>query len=486
MRLLKLQSMKKSSYNVGFTSQENELSATQLPVKGAIPEWLGGSLIRTAPSKFEVGKSNYRHWFDGLAMLHKFSFSRGQVNYTCKFLQSHAFQEATKKNRIVYGEFGTDPCQDLFQRVFSLFRGPDPTDNGCVNINQYGNKLTANTETPKPVSFNLENLETLGTFQYEDNLGGQLTIVHPHYDKDGTVFSYVTNLGYKSKYHVYSLAPGSASRKLIAAVPVKEPAYMHSIGMTENYIILTEFPLVVNPLQLRFSNKPFIECYQWKPELGTKIHLVNKKTGAIQHFLSEPWFSFHHVNAFEQDGEIIFDIPVFKDTTIIDQLYLDHLRTEPVTEIAGQLYRFRIKPGEKKVERHLLSDTRLELPRINYGRVNAQPYRYIFGAGNTIPGNFLDNLTKLDVTDGSAIVWHSANCYPGEPVFIERPQPIAEDDGLLLSIVLDAVSQTSFLLLLDARSMQEVARAMAPQHITFGFHGQYVAGEGQVLPTMHR
>jgi beta,beta-carotene 9',10'-dioxygenase len=480
--------MKKSPYHIGFTSQENEISVTQLPVQGSIPEWLGGSLIRTAPSKFEVGNSNYRHWFDGLAMLHKFSFHKGQVNYNCKFLQSHAYSEAKEKNKIVYGEFGTDPCRDLFQRVISVFRGPAPTDNGCVNINQYGNDFTATTETTRHVSFNPDNLETRGIFQYKDNLGGQVTIVHPHYDKDGTIFSYVTEFGYNSKYYVYSLAPGSASRKLIATVAAKEPAYMHSIGMTENYIILTAFPLLANPLQLRFSNKPFIENYHWKPEQGTKIYLINKKNGQVQEFITEAWFSFHHVNAFEQNGEVFFDIPVFKDTTVIDQLYLDNLRSQPITEITGLLYRFRIIPGEKKVERRIICNTGIELPRINYARVNTQPYRYIFGAGNTIPGNFLDNLTKIDISNSQVTVWHEEGCYPGEPVFVERPQATAEDDGLLLSIVLDAAAQTSFLLLLDAGTMQEIARTNTPQHITFGFHGQYIAGNDpeEARQTIHR
>lgn len=372
--------------------------------------------------------------------------------------------------------------------MYLPFLAAHPTDNGCVNINEYNNQLTATTETPQPVPFHLDTLETLHNFQYNDQLGGQLTIVHPHYDANGTVYSYVTKFGYKSSYQVYSLAAGSATRQLIASIPVKEPAYMHSIGMTENYIILTEFPLVVNPLELRFSKKPFIECYRWKPELGTKIHLVHKSTGEVQQFVSEPWFSFHHVNAFEQNGDVIFDIPVFNDTTVIDQLYLDHLRNNPVTDVAGQLYRFHIHLEEKKVERRLLSKASMELPRINYARVNARPYEYIFCAGNTIRGNFLDNLTKINVTNGEILVWQEANCYPGEPVFVERPQAVSEDDGLLLSIVLDAAAQNSFLLLLDAGTMQEVARALAPQRITFGFHGQYVlsAAPEQVYQTIHR
>jgi hypothetical protein len=56
------------------------------------------------------------------------------------------------------------------------------------------------------------------------------------------------------------------------------------------------------------------------------------------------------------------------------------------------------------------------------------------------------------------------------------------DDGLLLSIVLDPASQTSFLLLLDARSMQEVTRAKTPQHITSWLMDVMITGAFQAIP----
>jgi carotenoid cleavage dioxygenase-like enzyme len=49
---------------------------------------------------------------------------------------------------------------------------------------------------------------------------------------------------------------------------------------------------------------------------------------------------------------------------------------------------------------------------------------------------------------------------------------------VILSVVLDAAAGTSFLLVLDAASFAEVARARVPHHIPFGFHGQYF-GEGE-------
>jgi carotenoid cleavage dioxygenase-like enzyme len=39
--------------------------------------------------------------------------------------------------------------------------------------------------------------------------------------------------------------------------------------------------------------------------------------------------------------------------------------------------------------------------------------------------------------------------------------------------VLDTAQERSFLLILDARSFDELARAYAPHHIPFGFHGQF-------------
>lgn len=49
----------------------------------------------------------------------------------------------------------------------------------------------------------------------------------------------------------------------------------------------------------------------------------------------------------------------------------------------------------------------------------------------------------------------------------------AEDDGVILSVVLDANTGNSFLLVLDAHSFEELGRAEVPHHISFGFHGEF-------------
>ncbi len=84
---------------------------------------------------------------------------------------------------------------------------------------------------------------------------------------------------------------------------------------------------------------------------------------------------------------------------------------------------------------------------------------------------YVDQLVKIDVRRGDARVWREKGCYPGEAVFVPRPHPRGEDDGVALSVVLDTRRRRSFLLVLDARSFTEIARAEVPHHIPYGFHG---------------
>jgi beta,beta-carotene 9',10'-dioxygenase len=141
------------AYGAGFRSLTREIAdPVALPVKGKLPSWLEGTLLRTGPSKFEVGTRTYNHWFDGLAMLHRFAFVGGGVSYANRLLKSKAFCAAEATGKIAFGEFATDPCWTLFGRVAAFFN-PKLTDNCCVNVADYAGAATAFTETSIPVRF---------------------------------------------------------------------------------------------------------------------------------------------------------------------------------------------------------------------------------------------------------------------------------------------------------------------------------------------
>lgn len=71
-------------------------------------------------------------------------------------------------------------------------------------------------------------------------------------------------------------------------------------------------------------------------------------------------------------------------------------------------------------------------------------------------------------------MWSEAHVAPGEPIFIPDPNGTEEDDGVVLSVVLDGKVGTSMLVVLDARDMSELGRAVMDTPFPFGFHGSFV------------
>jgi beta,beta-carotene 9',10'-dioxygenase len=461
-------------HRLGFQTLEEERSLDAVPVEGMLPAWLAGSLLRIGPAKFEAGERSYRHWFDGLAMLHRFTFAGGAVSYANRFIESRAYRGARAQNRIVYSEFATDPCRSLFKRVATAFSPPAFGENANVNLTRLGEEFLAMTETPLPVVFDPQTLRTLGV---AEPAPGQLTVAHPHRSpKTGELVSYATHFGPYTTYRVYAQQP-RGQRRVIAKLPVSRPAYMHSFAITERYVVLVEFPLVALPIAIPLSGRPFIENYRWRPERGTRFRVIELETGKLRGtYEGEPFFAFHHVNAFEHDAELIVDLCAYDDAEIVRGLYLDRLRQEHPALPDPELRRCRLRLDRKSFECEQLADIGLELPRIDYRRCNGRAYRYVYGAGQRHSGDFLDQLVKIDVERGEASVWSEPDTYPGEPVFVPEPDGMDEDAGVLLSVVLDAAAGSSFLLVLDAGDLSERARVRVPHHIPFGFHGQYFGG----------
>jgi beta,beta-carotene 9',10'-dioxygenase len=462
---------------LGFSTLERELSADELDLRGALPAWLSGSLLRTGPAKFEIGEQHMRHWFDGLAMLHRFTVSGGRVSYGNRFLQSRSYRAARERGQMVYGEFATDPCRSLFGRVQTLFSSSALPDNANINVTRLGERFIAMTETPLPVQFDPRTLEAAEVRPYE--VPGQLSTAHPHADRaSGAMLNYAAKLGPRSSYRFFEVsAEADGGRpvkpRVIGSLPVREPAYMHSFGLTERWLVLAEFPLVVNPLALALSGRPYIENYRWKPQRGTRFTLVDRATGkALKGFESGACFAFHHVNAYEDGGEVVVDMCAYPDAGIVEDLYLERLRAgKPISPAA--LTRFRLRLADRSVGIEHLADGDIELPRINYRRCNERPYRYVWGNGAG-PSGWLERIVKVDTTGETTRSWSESSCYPGEPVFVARPETEREDDGVLLSVVLDAAAGSSFLLVLDATHLGELARARVPHHIPFSFHGQFM------------
>ena len=452
----------KEEYALGFRSHHQEQEPVAAQLEGAMPSWLRGSLLRNGPALWHAGVSPLRHWFDGLAMLHAFTIESGQVTYRNRFLQSPDLKAARARGQLCHPQFATDPCRSLFRKVASMFvseLGANPN----VNVARIGQRFVALTETPMAIEFDPHTLATVGLFDYgRDEFSGQITSAHPIHSGDN-LYNFTVRLGARSRYRGYSVSDGP--RREFAHHTTEHPAYLHSCGLTPREMILWEGPLVVKPLELLFRRRPYIENYRWRPELGSRLILLDRQGGSRSLELP-PLFVFHHVNSFYDGETLCVDVLAYPDATVIEHLYLDRLTAlEGPAVPAPLLTRVRLEKQGPSLEP--LSSTPLELPRIC--EPQGQSYRYVYGISRR-QSRFYDALARVDCRSGEALMWWQEGCYPGEPVPVASPD---SEELVLLSAVLDSRRGQSFLLVLQAETMEELARAYVPAAVPFGFHGGF-------------
>ncbi|MCQ4332796.1 carotenoid oxygenase family protein [Natronomonas sp. F2-12] len=464
-----------TAFDLGFGSLGAEVSDRTLSVEGTVPGWLSGALIRNGPGKFEFGGRRVSHWFDGLALLRRYGFDDGIVTYTSRFLRTEAYRNATEGSGAKAGEFATDagPLRTALRWLRS-FGPPEPTDNANVHVARFGDHCVALTEAPRRVAFDPETLETRGEFRWTDDLTEHLTTAHVRVDPHrGETIGYSTELGRSPAYHLYRIPDGQAGREPIASVPAVGPGYVHDCSITASYVVLVETPLRIALLRaLLPGSEGLLGMLEYDGERRSRFVVVDRDSGTV---VAEPrvppFFTFHHVNAYESDGEIVVDLVAFEDDGILEAMSFDSLSGGAFDGAPdGRLDRYRLDLESETASRSRRYDGGLELPTVPRA-VRGRPYRYAYAQATDRSG--ANGLVKVDVERETATEWWERGVYVEEPRMVRRPGGTDEDDGVVLAPALDTKRERSVLLIFDAETLTELARAPLPHAVPFGFHGRF-------------
>nr|CAB3225293.1 RPE65 RPE65 homolog [Phallusia mammillata] len=510
-----------------FIRPATEKIAAQCTAKGQIPHWLEGEVLRNGPGEFEVGSDKFNHLFDGHAFVHKFTISGGWVTYTGRFIESNLYKTNKEHNRILCGGFGTasytDPCKNIFSRFFTVLTTRPYTDNCNVNVASMANAHYTITDGGDVVRFDAEKLETKNSIALTDILNVHFSTAHPHYDTNGDYYNLGLTFGRNAFYNVVRVPASSFNKqdpmqdleihaKIEVDTPL-QPTYFHSFALTPNYIVIHDQPARIDVLKSQWKR------IMWQPSSGSITNdmkrqsvflVVDKKTGnqlPIK-FTSEGRFCFHFINGFEMTTEdkryLLVDMCCHKEPINLQQgiVILDNIRQGQTTsKITPTFLRF-VMPldiSDSTEEGHNLVNIvgceatgvmqndgsifltpesllkkefsgTLELPRINY-KYNGRKYRYFYAMSVFTP-HCEDHLMKCDNITKTGITWFEEGCTPSEPVFVERPGATEEDDGIILSTVINKDPNKSvFLLILDAKTFKELARAEVETNLPISFHG---------------
>jgi torulene dioxygenase len=285
------------------------------------------------------------------------------------------------------------------------------------------------------------------------------------------------------------------------------PAYLHSLLITEDHVVLCIWNAHLNPLALEESFMSAV--LPTDPSQPAIWYVIDRKhgNGLIATYESPAFFCFHTINAWLEPSkedptkiDVVADLVRTDSSEFLRSAYYDNLISSRETAKAfhkkrddfyrSSITRFRLPgipstpdPDVKKasIDWSVCKSMSPELPTMDPKRVT-QKHRYVYAVTLRGESTFSDGIMKLDCDTQQVRLWACHGQSPGEPIFVADPQGTSEDDGVLLSVVLDGNSSKSYLLCLDAKDLTELGRAKVDGAIAFGFHGQHVPTMGG-MPT---
>lgn len=464
-----------AAWRRGFDDLSAEHGFTPLRVEGRLPAELTGTLYRNGPGGYGVAGERYRHWFDGDGAVSAVRLSGGQAFGAARMVETKARERERQAGRRLFGSYDTP----LSRPIREVFLG-DRRNPANTSLLLWQERLFALCEAGRPFEMSPRDLASLG----ETDLSGQIThafSAHPHYvPARRTTYNFGCGRGKNTPVSVYAL-PDEGPARRIADFTVEGARFHHDFAATERHLVFAFSPFYVSLWSLLTGKSP-ISGGAWRADRGTEIVVVPiDQPDRIVRFTVDSFHLEHVVNAFERDGQIVFDYIHYSELRGLEQ-YVGRVSSGVVQgPLASEVRRLVVDPAKRTTRSETILAQPVELPRVS-PRVDAKPHRIAYYAGfsqtSQAASSIFDAIVRHDVENGAVTTYTpGAGLYPSEGVFVPRRDSSAEDDGWLLTMVFDARENRSHLQVLDARALGDgpVARCHFDHAIPFGFHGIWAA-----------
>lgn len=460
----------------GFGAGAREIDDAAVQVRGALPPWLRGTLLLNGPALWDLPGGSYRHWFDGLAMLHRVRIGEGAPRYRSRFLQSDDYRASTAAGRPAFGGFGTPEPPGLWRRIRGIF-APQVTDNCVVVMSRVAGGWAASTESPRMVGFDPDTLATTGEVRFEDRVKLHLMAAHGINDAGGNYWNVGIEFGPRCTYKLFRVRPGARVREVVGQFQAREPGYLHAFAMTPSHAIVWEPAWRARPLSFLFTGRAYMDHFLWKPELGSRIHAIDLRDGSVRSWDIPPMMCFHAIQAYEDGDALVAELVTFDDSAVVHELDLQARRQGVPFGTATRLARYRLQTGQARSEPEIFAHN-LELPQVHPSRWGTGRARLVWGSGMGDPDQapFLQCTMKLDLATGAVRMWDRGGAVQLEPLFVAPPGAQGEEEGVLLVPTLTDDDAGTVVAVLDPASMHCIAELQLPQVVPFGFHAAWQQG----------
>lgn len=374
---------------------------------------------------------------------------------------------------------------------------------GSANDSDFA--LVTRTDANKLQRFDPVTLELLESFtwaRFDSRLKGQVTASHSQVDpKTGEEFNFNLNLGANTTYDIFKISEDGKKVTILAKIGGAPSCYLHSLFLTEKYVILGVWQAVYKygglGMALQGNIVDSLEK-RWNPNLPALFYVIDRtgKKGLVKTFKAPAHYCFHTIGAWDDEstGDVVLNFCKLDDNSVIWKFSLDNLRSLPQNFMPQTAYYAQARlpgvantttipgpPADVIFTAEGSKFDNIELPQINPAH-HLKPFRYVFGIHTTNPYELpFHGLIRYDTLTKQSLVWAPEKVIAGEPLFVRDPScgpnasPDTELNGVLLSMVYDAKVNASALVAIDPRTMRQVARASMPRGVIadMGFHGAF-------------
>ncbi|MBA3982508.1 MAG: carotenoid oxygenase family protein [Acidimicrobiia bacterium] len=434
-----------------FAPVRDEVTAFDLEViEGRIPSELEGRYLRNGPNPVSDPDPSTYHWFMGSGMVHGIRLRDGRAEW---------YRNRWVRSPGVAAELGEPAPENPW--------ADDQVFSANTNVIGHAGRTLALVEAGSPPIEMSYELETARISDLDGTLPKAFS-AHPKRNPltgELHVATYWWGWGNQLQYLI--VGTDGAVRTAVD-VPLPGAPMVHDIAITEHWAILFDLPCTFDLDVAATGSFP----YRWNPEYGARIGLLPiDGSGEARWFEIEPCYVYHPLNAYEQaDGKVVLDAVRHPSTMATD--------VNGPNEGPPTLDRWTLDPTTGRATETRLDDHSQEFPRHDE-RLLGREHRYGYGAGFE-GGNgaiVMGQALKHDLGAGTVSMHdYGPGRTTGEVVFIPASADAAEDDGWLMSLVHDATTDSSELVILHSQDFTgaPVARVALPQRVPLGFHGNWV------------
>ena len=421
-----------------------------LPVDGAVPPVLEGMVVRNGPNPVSVADPDGYHWFGGDGMVHAIELRDGQaVSYRNRWVRT----------RKLAAESGTK-------------RPPGPSEpiDGPANTHVvwHGGKLLALCESGFPHRLTTD-LDTVCVDDFDGMLASAMT-AHPHVDPDTGAMALFGYDVFGPPFLRYHELDRQGSLVHSTEVDVPQATMQHDFAVTGTRVAFLDLPVVFD-LDRAMQGRPL--PFRWQPEAGARVGVLDRgeEGTGTRWVTTDPCYVFHVMNAFDDGATVVIDVLRYDRAFDVDPPGF-------ITPAPPTLERWRVDPVLGRLSATPLDDRGVEFPRVD-DTLAGRPYRFGYGVevSQTDDDLSFGGLVRYDLVRDEVARWDPGpGRQAGEPVFVRDPDGRADDEGWVLSVVYDATTDKSDLVILDGSSFGKDPDAVVhlPARVPFGFHGSWV------------